>query len=205
MKKFLRKKRFYIFLISLIIFLILVIYILKQGVLGIDKDSYEFIRNNLIIDSITPFIRLLTNLGGTLVLIIASIITSIFIKDKKMVIAIIINLIAAFLLNELLKNIFQRVRPDEINWLTNVNGYSFPSGHSMVSMSYYGFLIYLIYISKVKMKWSIICLLIFIIFFIGFSRLYLGVHYLSDILGGYLISLVYLCVAITIYNRIIKY
>ena len=201
--KYLKKKRIYIFLICLISFITLTILVLKYDILGIDKTCYDFIKNNLIIESITPFIRLFTNLGGALVLIVLSLIISIFIKDKKLAIAIIINLIMAFLFNELLKYLIQRSRPDMSNWLTDVSGFSFPSGHSMVSMSYYGFLIYLIYLSELRKKWLLISLLSIIILLVGFSRMYLGVHYISDVLGGFLISLVYLCISITIYNYFI--
>lgn len=81
-------------------------------------------------------------------------------------------------------------------------GYSFPSGHSMVSMAFYGFLIYLIYnnIKNKYIKWILICSLSILIILIGISRIYLGVHYTSDVLAGFLISISYL----VIYTRIVK-
>ena len=111
---------------------------------------------------------------------------------------IIINLIIAFLFNDLLKHIFVRSRPDSINWLVNESGYSFPSGHSMVSMAYYGYLIYLLYLSKNKYKWLLITMLSIIILLIGISRIYLGVHYLSDVLAGFLMAIIYLTIFITV-------
>ena len=205
MKRYLKKKRFYIILVSLIILLILTILVLKKGVLNIDSNSYNFIKNNFINDSLTPYIKIFTNLGGALILIIVSLLIMFFIKDKKVSIAIIINLVIVFLLNQGLKLIFQRARPDNVNWLVDEIGYSFPSGHAMVSMAFYGFLIYLTYklINK-KYKWFLIVFLSIIIIFVGISRIYLGVHYLSDILAGFLISLVYLIVFISLYNRVIS-
>lgn len=81
-------------------------------------------------------------------------------------------------------------------------GYSFPSGHSMVSMAFYGFLIYLIYnnIKNKYIKWILICSLSILIILIGISRIYLGVHYTSDVLAGFLLSISYL----VIYTRIVK-
>ena len=204
MKKYLKKKRFYIFLLCLSIFLTIMVLVLKYSVLEIDRVCYEFIKNNIINNTLTPIIKLFTNLGGALVLIILSLFMLLFVKNKKIVLVIIINLIIAFLFNSLLKIIFQRARPDSINWIVSEKGYSFPSGHAMVSMSYYGFLIYLIYLSNYKYKKLIITLLTCIIIFVGFSRIYLGVHYLSDILAGFLISIIYLCIFTFIYDYIIN-
>ena len=198
MKKYLKKKRFYIFILCLIIFLILSILVLKNGVLNIDNNSYLFIKNNLINESLTKVVKLFTNLGGALVLIMISLLMLLFVKDKKTVLIIIINLIIAFLFNDLLKHIFVRSRPDSINWLVTESGYSFPSGHAMVSMAYYGYLIYLLYLSKNKYKWLLITLSSIIILLIGISRIYLGVHYLSDVLAGFLVAIIYLTIFITV-------
>ncbi len=73
-------------------------------------------------------------------------------------------------------------------------------------MAYYGFLIYLVYTNfkNKKYKWLLISLLAIIILFIGTSRIYLGVHYLSDVLGGFLFAIVYLIIYIYFYNKIMK-
>ncbi len=204
MKKIFKKKRFYV-LICLCLFLLLAILVLKKGVLNIDNLSYEFIKNNLINDSLTPYIKIFTNLGGALVLLGISLIIALFIKDKRISFAIIINLALVALLNLLTKAIFQRERPLIDFWLVNESGYSFPSGHATVSMAFYGFLIYLVYNHfKKKYRWYIISLLAIIIVFVGISRIYLGVHYLSDVLAGFLFSIIYLMFFIYFYNQIIK-
>lgn len=205
MKRFLKKKRFYIILTCSFLFLLLAILVLKKGVLDIDNNSYSFIKNNLINESLTPYIKFFTNLGGALVLVSFSILIALFIKNKKISMAIFINLLLAVLLNLFTKEIFQRERPLADNWLTSEIGYSFPSGHSAVSMAYYGFLIYLIYTKlNSKYKWPLIILLSIIILFIGISRIYLGVHYLSDVLAGFLFSIIYLIIFIYFYNRITR-
>ena len=73
----------------------------------------------------------------------------------------------------------------------------------MVSMAFYGYLIYLIckYVKNKDLKWISIVLLSILICSIGISRIYLGVHYTSDVLGGFLISLSYLIVYTLIVNR----
>ena len=125
----------------------------------------------------------------------------IIIKNRKCGILVSINLISIFILNQTLKLIFNRPRP-EGNRLIEASGYSFPSGHSMVSMAFYGLLIYLAYkkIKNRKLKYIICVLLTLLILVIGVSRIYLGVHYATDVIGGFLISLAYLI----IFTQVIK-
>jgi len=82
------------------------------------------------------------------------------------------------------------------------HGYSFPSGHSMISAAFYGFLIYLIYkkVKNKKLKITLIIVLSILIVSIGISRIYLGVHYTSDVLAGFTVSVSYLI----IYTSIVK-
>ena len=110
------------------------------------------------------------------------------------------------LLNLLLKNFFDRERPN-INIIIEANGFSFPSGHSMGSMTYYGFLIYLILRSKRKplSKLGLGILLCLVILLIGISRIYLGVHYPSDVLAGFVAGSVWLMICISLLEIIYLY
>ncbi len=82
-------------------------------------------------------------------------------------------------------------------------GYSFPSGHSMVNMAFYGFIMYLMY-HYVKNKYLKIFGILFLsllVVAIGISRIYLGVHYTSDVLAGFLIAISYLVIYITAIHK----
>lgn len=96
-----------------------------------------------------------------------------------------VNLILCWLLNEALKYGFHRVRPNILR-LTEATGYSFPSGHSMTSMGFYGFIACVIYFgSKSRLRYLYMAGLGLLVVMIGFSRIYLGVHYTSDVLAGF--------------------
>ena len=125
-------------------------------------------------------------------------------KDKKKGLYIVLNILLCFLLNQSFKLIFARTRPEDIN-LINEFGYSFPSGHSMVSLAFYGFFIYIIAHLKIKKNKKILycSLLALFVLLIGISRIYLGVHYASDVLAGYALAMAYLIIYIKlIYNKV---
>lgn len=90
------------------------------------------------------------------------------------------------LLEFLLKHLFVRARPD-MSRVVYEAGYSFPSGHAMVSLCFYGMLAYLISRNLVSWRWRIalFILALLLIVAIGVSRIYLGVHYPTDVLAGY--------------------
>ncbi len=167
-----------------------------------DIIGYKMVSTFLISDFATPIAKFITNFGGAIFLIGLTVLLIILIKNKKIGLSIFANLVIITGLNQLLKRILQRPRPTEFR-IVEETGYSFPSGHSMVSMAFYGYLIYLIYkYAKNKyIKWSLIVLLSCLIVGIGTSRIYLGVHYTSDVLGGFLISVSYLVIYISAVNK----
>lgn len=89
-------------------------------------------------------------------------------------------------LDFLLKHLFERARPDMMQ-VVHAGGYSFPSGHAMVSLCFYGILAYLISRKILSWKWRIAVLIItfILVMLIGISRIYLGVHYPTDVAAGY--------------------
>ena len=202
-KEFIIKNfKWIILFICLIGFLALAEDVFHQEIMKGDIIGYKIISTFLISDFTTPIAKFITNFGGAIFLIILTITLFILIKNKKIGLSIILNLIVITGLNQILKYILQRPRPTEYR-LIEETGFSFPSGHSMVSMAFYGYLIYLIYkyVKNKDLKWISIVLLSILICSIGISRIYLGVHYTSDVLGGFLISLSYLIVYTLIVNR----
>ena len=133
--------------------------------------------------------------GGMLIVI--TIISFLLLKNKKIPKYMTLNLFLVFIINRLLKFIIRRPRPQAFV-LVIENGYSFPSAHAMIGFAFYGFIIYLIMKSKKNKKEKIIysTLLSLLILVVGISRIYLGVHYASDVIGGFLIALLYLVIFI---------
>ena len=129
---------------ALILFLALAEDVFNKEIMNGDIIGYNFVSRYLIRDWVTPLMKIITFFGGPVCLIGIAIVLFIVIKRKKVGILIGVNLIIVTILNQILKFILQRPRPTEYR-IIDESGYSFPSGHSMASMAFYGFLIYLIY------------------------------------------------------------
>ena len=202
-KEFITKNlKWIILFICLIGFLALAEDVFNKEIMSGDIIGYKLVSTFLISDFATPIAKFITNFGGAIFLIALTIVLLVLIKNKKIGISIFSNLVIVTILNQLLKAILQRPRPTEYR-IVEETGYSFPSGHSMVSMAFYGYLIYLIYkyVKNKYIKWISIVLLSILVCSIGISRIYLGVHYTSDVLGGFLISMSYLVIYISAVNK----
>ena len=191
-----------ILIICVVCFFLLAEDVFTHEIMIVDFVGYELISKYLISDTLTPIMKCITLLGGASFLLTITFLLFIFLKNKKYSVCIGANLIIITIINQVLKVILQRPRPIE-HRLINETGYSFPSGHSMISMAFYGYLIYLVYkhISNNYYKWFLIIILSLLILFIGVSRIYLGVHYVSDVIAGFAISIVYLIIFILIVNK----
>lgn len=195
MKKYLK---WIICFVCLIVFIILGILVLTKNDIYLDSAVYNFI-SKYICDDLTYVISNLTHLASVVIVSIITIITLIVFKNKKYGIFLSLLLIIITIFQFVLKAIFARSRPVDINIIEEI-GYSFPSGHSLTAMAFYGFIIYLIYTSKMtkKSKSIFIALFSIIILVVGLSRVYLGVHFFTDVLGAFCFSLAFLIVYISI-------
>ena len=202
-KEFIEKNlKWIILFLCLVGFLALAEDVFHKEIMNGDIIGYKLISTFLISDFATPIAKFITNFGGAIFLVVLTVFLFLVIKNKKIGLSIFLNLVIVTGLNQLLKGILQRPRPTEYR-IIEETGYSFPSGHSMISMASYGYLIYLIYkyVKNKYVKWTSIVLLSILICSIGISRIYLGVHYTSDVLGGFLISVSYLVIYISAVNK----
>ncbi len=189
------------FLICITVFITLLVLLLTNNISFFDDFFYSIIiyfKNNFL----TKIYKVFTFFCSVKFIIGFTILLVILIRNNKIKLFILCNLCGVVLLNQVLKRIIRRPRPTGIN-LIKENGFSFPSGHSMVSMAFYGVLIYLINKSKLNKETKLLLslLLSILILFIGISRIYLGVHYASDVLAGFSLSLAYLIISIYIYEK----
>ncbi|OKZ56943.1 MAG: hypothetical protein BHV99_04680 [Clostridium sp. 26_21] len=196
--------RWMLLFICLIGFLALAEEVFHQEIMNGDIVGYDIVSKLFKFNVSTPIAKFITNFGGAIFVISLTTILFFVIKDKKIGISIITNLGIVTILNQIIKFIMQRPRPTEFR-IIEETGYSFPSGHSMVSLAFYGYLIYLIYkyINNKHLKRTLIIILSILICIIGVSRIYLGVHYTSDVLGGFLISFAYLIIYIELVNKFV--
>lgn len=197
-----QNRRLIIMFVSIIIFIMILEDIFESEVLNFDIRGYYLI-SKLTSNFITDLAKVVTSFASPIILLIVTATLFISIKNKKIKYSIVINLAISVILNFILKNIIQRPRPTD-HRLIDEFGYSFPSGHSMVSMAFYGYLMYLI-LKNIENKYVRIFSAIIIgalIICIGLSRVYLGVHYSSDVVGGFMVALSYLMLYTGILKRI---
>ena len=192
-------------IISLIIFGFLA-YLVMQNKTG-DFDHFIYgvvtlVKNDLF----TGFYKFITMFASEVMVLFISLMFLLIFKNKRYGIFVIFNAFNILVLNVLLKLIFMRDRPYDLMIITET-GYSFPSGHAMAALGFYGFIIYLIWHFNLEKRAKIIftVLLGILIVLIGMSRIYLGVHYASDVLAGYMVSVVYLIIYITYVKKYLKF
>lgn len=188
-------------ILSFTCFVIITILLYTNNLSGIDNLLYNNIMS--VRSTLLDFFFInITKLCNPLFIMIASILLLLILrKDNRMFFGI--NTIATIITNQVIKRLIRRPRPNHIR-LIKEGGFSYPSGHAMISIALYGFLIYLV-MKKIKNKYlkiSLLTLLIFIILLVGISRVYLGVHYPTDIISGYLLSI---SIIITVKNYYKKF
>jgi undecaprenyl-diphosphatase len=151
--------------------------------------------------SLYTFYSWVTELGSAWFLIVASLVTVLvlvkFYRQRFLMTMFLINMIGTSGLTLLLKQFFGRERPNVIEALDGI-GYSFPSGHATGAMAFYGFLIFLVVISHQTrtIKISLSLLLSMIIINVMMSRVFLHVHYFTDVVAGATLSFIWLGISI---------
>lgn len=182
-----KKKYLIIISILLLIFLSMLGVVLFDKSLVFDSSIYETLMGfrcsflDILFKTITWF--------GNPMTIIGLIVIFIAIFRNKDSLLLTISALDSVIVNSIIKHIVKRDRPNILR-LVSESGYSFPSGHAMISVCVYGFLFYLamVRIKNKYLRWVSCFVLGFLIFGIGISRVYVGVHYASDIIAGYALA-----------------
>lgn len=187
----------YISIVCFLLFFFLTIFIINGNQIFFDAPCYELLTTL----QIPSFFKFITDFGDVYYLIIFVLLFLCISKKKNNGKFFISMMLLEVVSNIVLKNFFSRPRPT-ILWLIDETGFSFPSGHMMASTMFYGMCIYFLWETKQKKIWKIIgsILLTTLILLIGMSRIYLGVHYASDIIGGFLVSLCILSFGVFFYR-----
>jgi membrane-associated phospholipid phosphatase len=173
---------------------------LESEVKLLDETVIHFF-NRIQSETLDQIMFFFTEMGSVWFLTLFSISTILVLwkkqNDKWGILFFIIGIGGGGLLTKLLKVYYGRERPS-INEEIDAIGYSFPSGHSMGSLIFYGFIAYFVFRSAGKkyVKWTAAILAAILIVFIAISRIYLGAHYPSDVIAGYLAGGIWLILCI---------
>lgn len=187
-----------IFLFGL--FAILTILMLFGMTTSFDNAVYELVRS-LECSFFDIYFVWITKLGNETTVVILVIILLLLLKNKYRML-MVGSTFTSVVSNQAIKHIIRRPRPEVLK-LIKQRGYSFPSGHSMISVAVYGFLIYWVAknIRNKYLKYGLCTLLVMVIISVGISRIYVGVHYASDVLGGFLLATAELILLINLNHR----
>ncbi|MDN3016220.1 phosphatase PAP2 family protein [Paenibacillus sp. BSR1-1] len=204
----LKKELFIAFLISfvsLLGFTIMALLVSKHTIITFDKIIIYYVQG-FEAPWLTNIMKVFTFIGGTIPAAVISLLSILILykvfNHRSELVLFIAVLLGANILFLTLKQLFHRARPD-LHRLAEASNYSFPSGHATMAFALYGVLTFLLWrhISTRLGRTILIIFSVFMIVVIGISRIYLGVHYPSDIIAGYFISAFWLTFAIGFYQR----
>jgi len=198
-----------VFFSALFLFSYLVreVFVLQNA--QIDKTIFAYVGSRVSPRN-TEWMEAITFLGTHYFLIPANIILAAYFffisRHKWYSIKIISIALSSTLLMFILKFIFSRQRP-LLPLVKPALGYSFPSGHSLIGFAFYGLLIHITYhyIKNGYIKWLLIVLFAFLILLIGISRIYLRVHYPTDVLAGFSVGVIWLMASLWLLRRMERY
>lgn len=190
-----------VFSVGSIAFVALAKEVRDNETLPLDREILLGIHNYATptLDSIA---RILTQFGGVvLVPISALVIAGLFLKKlgRSYALLILCGVVGSSLLNLLLKTLFSRARPQLWERLVVEHSFSFPSGHAMASASLAASVVAALWYTR--WRWTAILLGMVYITVVGFTRLYLGVHYPTDIVAGWMLAIAWVAAVFAIFSR----
>lgn len=199
--------RFFVLsLISAVGFATIAVLVGVQAISGFDNAIISYVQGQES-QTLTQVMKFFTFIGTGLPITVISLIIMIVLYKvlnfRRELLFFIGVVIGSALLNVFLKSTFHRARPT-LNRFVEATGYSFPSGHSMAAFTLYGVICFLLWkhAEHAYFRFILVCCSSIMIIAIGISRIYLGVHYPSDVVGAYLASGTWLAVSIGLYQRL---
>lgn len=200
-------------LIIFVLALLALAYLIRNVIVlhrtGFDQQVFAYLQNHINPEN-NSLMLFFTFLGTHRFLIPANLVLIayfVFIqKHKWYAIKIPAIALSSLALMFGLKHFFHRPRPD-VPLIFKADGLSFPSGHALFSVTFYGLLVYIIYhsVENKAVKWILITFLLLLMPVIGFSRVYLRVHYASDVIAGFCVGFIWLVMTIWFLNQIERY
>ena len=198
-----KNKKYYIPFTLLVLFVINSILVINNKYVKIDDSVHNFVMK-FSSEMTTKFMKLFTFLGSTPFITLLCVLVFVILlykKQKEYAYKCAGILVISTLMNNIVKVIVRRPRPEYITVVENT--FSYPSGHTMASVTLYGFLIYFLLKSKISKSYKVVFSIILGIIpvLVGMSRIYLGAHYFSDVFGGALLSIMLLSSIDIIYDK----
>lgn len=187
---------YFLLILSLIALCIVINIVFINPDSSLDNLVFSFVKS-YINPVNTRVMVFFTTLGNYEIVLFGNIMLFLFLflvkKQKMFAIRIALVALGGLFLMYILKGFFERPRPD-FPLLVPALGFSFPSGHSLNSLIFYGLVVYIcwIYLNNKILKLLISVILITTILLIGVSRIYIGVHYFTDVVAGFSIGIIWL-------------
>ncbi len=188
-----QSRRAMLVLVAVLVFIWLLFEIKTDDIMRMDAAAHSLVVMHIRAAWLTPIMQSISDLAHPVVLVVMLLVIEVFAPGRRPGLCAAVNLVLATLLNLLLKTLIQRPRPEGYR-LVAESGFSFPSGHSMVAMAFYGLLIWMVWRYEKDSLVRRLGVIGFglVIVLVGLSRIYLGVHYASDVLAGFCASIAWL-------------
>jgi len=176
-------------LVFLLSIFFLILFNLDSKTLKIFDEYIYLLVQTINTPFTTFFVKIVTSLASPEVVLFLVVLCLIFIKSSRIKKIIVMNSIVTVVLNQFIKSVVERSRPEAWMIVDEV-GFSFPSAHAMFSLTFYSIFLYYISKSNIAKKTKVLLniLLIFLMITIPITRIYLGVHYASDVIAGLCLS-----------------
>ena len=194
-----------LFLVSLFLLFHLIHDVFADKDTGLDYMLFA-LSDRISSPAMTRTMRIISFLGSVRYLIIVPALLVLlfsFYRDMRWNgLRVLIISFTTSMLNQLLKNYFERPRPAFA--LVDMSGFSFPSGHTMIGGVFHGLIIYIIWttVENKVWRWALSLFFTLIVVLVGLSRIYLKVHYATDVAAGYLIGLLWLITSLYLLRQI---